>query len=1326
MGTDYGEILCTAVDEIISARLQGLQYDITKLCTIVDDTNSYQGKYVVSDGTAKYEAFTTDNNLKKGNSVLVNIPNGDYAMQKTIKGRVAATNTTPFKYTSPLDTMIKISDDVLNVTQPDWVQEKENWGLVANWERDSITRPLLTAGSIEDTDKALKGIAGFTRLGISADFKSLLSGLDVVSGSYGLKVVLYAEVVISPGNSKDSVFVLDFNSSDMIGNPYQFEDYFSQEKVFDISYISSIKRIDVYFYQGNNFLDGSGNKIPYSMNNDYDDGILDSDFSLRPNNLFVDNVKIYLGYDKNEFSGETLMVYTNDLMTYHYKKANNKTIYLRWIHLQDDGEHFDILQDSKVNNNNSGIQDKEFTVKWYKYSPGCEIVDKYAGKDWELIPSSTISPLACEFIPDVEKQTEEIKAVGIIRSNDNINVGEDVQPLETAYVSNLLIFENEENVPDGKTWDASSALSIHCEDSSEGNYFIYNQNGKINNQGLGQGYIRYLKAYFKGAEITSDIGTLDYIRWYIPQTSKIDEGGNKITVDTTMLIYENSFGEANSGIVDKNAKYRNQNYIMIQRNPNKSPNLDGKFEFTSSMQAYSISNQWNYQKSNNTVGCIVSIDGVQYEAIEELRFGKAGTNGTDTTLVIELEDNANALVAEKDSTISVRTWMYNSEGARTGFTPTNSKDIVWSWYKHITDENGNEKYMTFESDNINDVVTIKSLVNEVPKDNFYILQATYRNMTAYLPIPMKTNETGFIEGAREVIYNHQGNPSYYNDAYNLYYYNNNTNIYNKVNDVDWSISYGEEITDKSKATASYYPILKELPSKKKALSAATFYAKGYDNRVCVYGANKNYAWAQPILIMQSNYDFAMLNDWDGKLTLDKDNGTILSTMLGAGRKDNENKFSGVLIGDVQKGTGLNDAQNVTGVYGLNEGVISYQLTDDGKAIFGKKDRGQIIIDGNKSTIQSANYNAINNTGTLIDLDDGFINMMFPDKGQILLSSEKAPYLKVTSPSGSPLINIGYDADNNPQNFIQSDSGTSGSVKIDLSKGSLNIKTEGVMEFLVDSNPTSKDPYLKIGVPNSEEDNQFQNNLLLISENEYYLQSKEFEGKKIPYEYVGKKIRGTLFQYFDKKVFKYNKDQDFGEGRYYLLTEAKEDQRQEFYFANTAIGDGYVISEDNKLIFEKVISNTETVFTIEQVEDYIKSRSKIIYKNTEVKNKGFKLDLKNSSIIGYDLYLSGTNSTSGNSFILDSGAPVYPFLIGKNFKVDWNGNATTYNMVCNNLTVQGNSNIGGNTSIDLGSFHISSNGSGSGYWGGEVAGVAGYGGVPLSSLENALSWTVYVK
>jgi hypothetical protein len=60
----------------------------------------------------------------------------------------------------------------------------------------------------------------------------------------------------------------------------------------------------------------------------------------------------------------------------------------------------------------------------------------------------------------------------------------------------------------------------------------------------------------------------------------------------------------------------------------------------------------------------------------------------------------------------------------------------------------------------------------------------------------------------------------------------------------------------------------------------------------------------------------MLNEWNGSLTIDEENGTILATMLGAGKKNSDNQFSGVLIGDVGGGTGLIDTTPLTGVYGF--------------------------------------------------------------------------------------------------------------------------------------------------------------------------------------------------------------------------------------------------------------------------------------------------------------------------------------------------------------------------------------------------------------------------
>jgi hypothetical protein len=118
----------------------------------------------------------------------------------------------------------------------------------------------------------------------------------------------------------------------------------------------------------------------------------------------------------------------------------------------------------------------------------------------------------------------------------------------------------------------------------------------------------------------------------------------------------------------------------------------------------------------------------------------------------------------------------------------------------------------------------------------------------------------------------------------------------------------------------------------------------------------------------------MLNNWDGSLTLDENNGTILSTMLGAGRKNSDNSFSGVLIGDIKQGTDLESANSLTGVYGLQDGRISYSLTEDGKATLGANGNGQIIIDGSKSLIKTKGYDTKGSSGMVIDLNTGLLDI----------------------------------------------------------------------------------------------------------------------------------------------------------------------------------------------------------------------------------------------------------------------------------------------------------------------------------------------------------------
>lgn len=1288
MGLDYGEILCTAVDEIVSTRLQGLSYDITKLCTIVDDTYSYQGKYKVSDGTAKYDAFSSDNNLKKGNTVLVTIPNGDYSMQKIIKGRVAATDTTPFKYTSPLDTMVSLKQDILDAPQGgDAIKEK---GLVANGAITNI-------GPIYSIKNA-SGLSGFTRLGISADFKSLLSGLDVAQGTYGIKLLIESEGLERPGVTKPIYYDLNFTSADMIGNPYQFDDYFTQEKVFDISYVEKIKSMEVYFYQNKDFKDGNGNLISlkYSSNNDIGLSELYADL----NNLFVDNVQVYLGYDVNEFKGETLLIYSNESMSYHYTDESRKNMELRWVHQLEDGKHFTILS-------KSNFDQEKYSIQWFKYSPGYESLNKYAKKDWEEIPADSNNPFKCSFGPDIKKQKEQIKVVGLIKDLE--------QKTEAVYFSNLLTFENEEYVPDPKTQDASTALSIYCKDDSEGNYFLYDQNGKIINQGLGQGYQRTWQALFKGAQITSGLGTLDWIRWYFPY----DEEMNR-----SMLIMDGYFTKKE--IIDTKYTYKGTNYYVIERKPAGAANKDGLIYFESDEQSYSIANQWNYKNSNNTVICRVSIDGVEYEAIEELRFGKAGSNGTNTTLLLEFDNNQNALIAEEGATIDVSLHLYNDSGEQSGFSAGMSEDISWSWYKTTTkEENGKEVdkgYMIFQNskndkgDTIVTRVTITSKVKNVPSDNYYILQASYNGMTTYLPIPLKDRGASYIEGAREVIYNHQGIPSYYNDAYRLYEYNPDEKTY-KEKYVNWDLECADSFR-----TASDYKDINYMPKLKKkivggqdkyALSAALFYTSGFSEKVCVSAFekiddNKMYYWAQPILIMQSRYDFAMLNQWDGTLSLDEDNSTILAAMLGAGRKDTDNTFSGVLIGDIQKGTGLDDSSTLTGVYGLHEGQISYSLTEDGKATFGKAGKGQIILDGNTSVIQSAGYLS-SKKGMKIDLDNGIIDILGEDsQSKVFISPNSDNYFRLRGQYNT-LLNIGQGSYYLQSETYSEDNGKILGTRLDLASGDLDIRSSKGRFFASGSNPEGDSPFLNISL---SDDNgmSYTRDLLLISSNQYFLQSSNYITQTI-----------QTIESRNWKVYRESSGASPSISTYVALEPINNGASVNVYKAYFSGGkyylssnSPYVFSNQKNTGYDSDGNSVTTIISAETVKSrYLRKLSPVLINGD--RTRGFRLDLKNNSLIGYDLLLKGIKANDINkSFVFDSSADAVPVRVGNNFSVDWDGNIT-----CNNSSMFNSGFYGGE--IKLGSFEFSSSGCGGGVWGGYSLGINGYKAGPLSNFD---SWIWY--
>lgn len=1354
------------------------------------------------------------------------VPKGDYSQQKLIIGKYTAMNSTPFVYTEPLDTMIEVKgESFLGVHS-----------MVANGTEPSNDIASPTVVKIYETSKG--PYVGFDRLGISAAFQAWLEPFDTVTGSYGLRMYIYTdETNTSAGaqeedaaEKKQRIYSMTLSNADMYGNPYNFEGFFTQSKVFDISDINNIVKIEVYMFQNGDFYDGNGNLIPHG------NIIQDTNtFELLPDNIFIKDLKVLVGYDENDFDKDTLILYTDDSLTYNNKnsdaEANKKTIYTRWIHKNESGK-FELLEQT---------DGAETCLRWYRYNYGSPAADKYSGVYWdrvrtERIAEADLSPLVTQldtfyltfcprdassaynestyirgmrvpykngttytlnnstsllrnwsqecldyygisdyvaehswawtsttylkvssqtweeifhsrmvwheenmiwgqtmpdtyigdgirypcgcmhpisfwellttaykfywkcpeefekmnldtsifnggdqlswwdpyrgknpytelsydngssgyfdiyvdtdhsqhfdvgvnnalfrtFLknyadsfgewalipddynrmnmrpvdnnvynylyerveaffkkmdnptyvyytdafdytlePDITKQQEQVKVIGLVKSGVDINGN----PTYTPYYSNLLTFENEQEVASQATIDAVSALQIVCEDGTDGNYFIYDQNGRLNDDSEGRGKTRTMRALYRGAEITAETGITD-IEWHIPKDFSmmaIDEEEHCSAASKVEYFYENV----------------RKPYTSIRYAGN---NLHAGTNNVIKTQQYYITDYWNNEKSNNTVECIATIDGITYTAVKEFQFGKAGTTGTNATFVLSFEGNRNSLSIEGITSNDEKVYDLNDEeivdindsvlmaaGISDAFATINAKlydsankeinltdihaEIEWGW----KDDYDNPYIEIGVSDeDYSATLTLRnSLANQpVPIDNYSILKATLKDwvsengtfdLVAYLPIPIKSNnEYKYISGTKEVIYDSNGTPNYSALPYHLY--RNADDIVSTT----WGINsqnYQYDIAHNMQGVLQYYHALR-VTKDGTVFQALNFYLNGGDDFCCVYAQKiapqddptaGQILWSQPILITQNQYDFAMLNQWDGNLTIDEENGIILSKMVGAGKKNSDdNTFSGVLMGDVQAGTG-NNLVRETGIYGFDRGVMSFQLRESGKAIFGASGRGQIIIDGNKGTLESASYsNNIENLrqGMQIDLDDGVLDIIdrtqeIDGKRQLeILIQPKDPFFKITSPRGTNLINIGIS--------------------------------------------------------------------------QYYLRSDDYNATD----------KGFNLNLKDGRIDAYNFKLVSGK----VVFDSTEGNHPYFYVANKN-NNGYLI--------------------------YLGPNENYIASNDYSSTSGMIIDLESSRIVGRGLYIQGT-SGAGQNFTLNASDGSYPMTIGSLFKVNWQG------------------------------------------------------------------------
>ena len=971
----YGDILCQAVDTIVTQRLSALEYDQTILCSIVDDSRREEGIYRVTNGSTVFEAVSDQTNYRNGNNVYVLIPKGNWNETKTITGKKNNKDSEiSYIYRNPFDYLVDATNNMIKNPLNDAV------GLVANdpnrteiiiWTYNTADNGILNDDGLD--------LAGYTRLGIQAQFRSWLNPFytsdqqvsKVVEGSYGLKlkVTTMGDTTIKDTNTMSKIYELYIDASDMNGNPYDFNTFFQQEKVFDISGFGKILSMELSFYQKpGTFVDAQGIPIPHQ-------GFLNK---LVDNNLFIKDPYISLGYDTREFQNDDVIIYTLDTPTFTSAaddSENQKTVQIRWLHeFGEDGKN--VLRAVKQED----LAELGATINWYRYRFGAQSADRYSGVYWEYANQEAENRFSYTFDPDVTRADERIKVIIFYNNNDK--------------TSNTVIFTNEKEVVNQATLDATSAVGISCEDGTYGNYRIYNLGNSLLNSKESQ-INRQFKVYFKESELTE----ANFIEWIIPK-------------ENSMIVLDNA-----ESYLQSDGFY----HIKHEFKDNESVTNED-------LQSYRIRNYYSQAYSNNTITCIVEKDGITCVGVKELTFGPAGTSGTDATFVLDFDNGINALTKGSTEVVMVTARLYDYNNIE---VPINNHDIKWTF------KSGTGMSITPQTDK--NKVEIK-LTNSSMVPNYNILQATLKgfgdyDLIAYLPIPIRSEKGyNYIEGATSLVYNSQGYlDDFYQNPYAIYFNGQ------KQDNAVWSIQTTENV--------NFAPQLSDTNK----LVPSSIYVKDTNEKVCIIAKiNGVTVWSQPLLIIQNRYPAKMVNDWNGAQVIDKANNVIMSARMVAGRKESDNTFSGVMMGDWKGQDAETNITENTGIYGFYHGSASFGFRDDGTAFIGKSGGGRIEFDGNKGIIKSPD-----SQGLVIDLDDGKITSEKFDLKVGKFNNENE-YIYLSSTHSRYPLRIGENFSVEWDGTVTANSGTfKGTIEASsgvigdctISNGVLQIKNVNISETL---------------------------------------------------------------------------------------------------------------------------------------------------------------------------------------------------------------------------------------------------------------------------------------
>lgn len=701
-----------------------------------------------------------------------------------------------------------------------------------------------------------------------------------------------------------------------------------------------------------------------------------------------------------------------------------------------------------------------------------------------------------------EQQKAQIEAQLTATYAQYNKIAAQITPPATYYTSAILELTNESEVSNQIDADLVQGLQLECDGENEnGKYYLYTDNGRA--IGGAASKFRYLRARYNSILSFSDEDVPEMISWYIPLDNTMiappKEGVTYNIKDKDPNFVPELSGEQGyeAGIYNRFMRITRRGKGILYDDATKSHT--DTYATNNVEQIFQIKDQYISTYKNNTIYCEVVKNNLVYTKSITLEFGYGQKQGTKYTFNFEASDEAmtvdfgnNNTVQDSENNIPITIIPHIYDYSHNEVTEQYLDKIYYSWYcckpdqqdfstgsaitTDLVQQDGSLLWQS--ADGEKGSVTLSPTPGAAITDMYYyILQAQVTStfgdldgnphsitLVAYYPVAIRRYNEHFkyihFEGDSLISYSSAGtNPIYFKESFKVHPVDTDDAIY-LIPTQQWKVVVYDSLTSGSTTKGHYYNVNTPFyprfiysdtdPLQDNLLLVPSLYMNGIKKHISALGYNKGTStivWIQPMIINQYGYESEMLNSWDGNLTIDDKNDTILSAMVGAGVKNSDNTFSGVLMGQLSKAD-LNQNDYPIGLYGFNKGNTSFGFKVDGTAFLGKSGSGQIKFDGNKGIISSARYDS-HGTGVQLDLDGtpekpGGIYTVKINNNEVIKLQPYSPYFTIKTSDGThTLLSIADETDRNGRgigyylatsDFVDNTQGTGKGIKIDLSQG----------------------------------------------------------------------------------------------------------------------------------------------------------------------------------------------------------------------------------------------------------------------------------------------------